>query len=250
VGKFLNGFYETFANPGLAIIAEKLGIKFDFLVEAGCHDGSDTLKFLENTKVELIFAFEPDRTAAQVAQTNFAKFPDRVRFKQIALLDAPGWAGIYSPTGVEGDGSTIFRNLTENEVASIGTKSSTPVSTLDLEIETSLSKGALWLDVEGAAHLVISGGARTLQKIQICQIEVDMHPTSKQRQANYFKVHEQMKNHGFLIYCAPLHPGYFGDTIYIRCKSFNLKTCIRAKSLGSLMKLLHGYVYPNIGKPV
>ena len=250
MGRFLNSFYLAFANPGLSIIAEKLKIEFDFLIEAGCHDGSDTLNFLENTKVALIFAFEPDGTAAQVAQTNFNKFPDRVIFKRIALLDTPGWAGVYSPTGVEGDGSTIFRKLTENEFATLGTESSTQVSTLDLEIETELSTGALWLDVEGSAHLVISGGLKTLQKLQICQIEVDMHPTSNQRQANYFKVHELMKKNGFVLYCAPLHPGYFGDAIYIRCKTFDFKTRIRATSLRYLMKLLHGYVYPCLGKPV
>jgi hypothetical protein len=105
------------------------------------------------------------------------------------------------------------------------------------------------LDVEGAPHLVIEGAISTLQNILIAQIEVDMHTTSKIRKANYFKVDKLMRNNNFRLHYAPLHPGYFGDVIYIKENLLSFKEKIRSRILVIGMWILHSKIYPSLKKP-
>ena len=90
MGKKFNKFYNAFSNPGLLAVAQKRLIDYQWVIEAGCHDGTDTLKFLEMPNVVKIYAFEPDEIAANKAEAKFKSHGERVKLHRLALMDRPG----------------------------------------------------------------------------------------------------------------------------------------------------------------
>jgi hypothetical protein len=168
----------------------------------------------------------------------------------VALLDHPGWARSYAPNGTPGDGSTIFKKLEINQKIADDSTSFIEVSTLDAEIKVGSENGALWLDVEGSAHLVLAGGQKTLGRIQTCQIEIDMHDISEYRKANYREVHKLMKRSAFSLLYAPIHPGFFGDAIYVKANLLSKSAKVRSLFLETFFILLHSYVYPLMKNPI
>jgi hypothetical protein len=150
--------------------------------------------------------------------------------------------------GLFGTGSTIFiqTSASENKFAA---KNEIVVSSLDEQIPKQKGQGALWLDVEGSAVPVLQGASRILKQITIAQIEIDMHTQSKERIQNYRAVLDLMNAEGFFLVAAPLHPGYFGDVLFVKLKKRNI--LLRAKSLLLFFAMitLHSVIYPLLNKP-
>ena len=99
VGRLLEKIYARYANPGLLSIAKKRCLPFDWVIEAGCHDGTDTLKFLSLEQVKMVFAFEPDDAAADdpAADVEFNRFYGPQRS---GVLDVPLSVGPQGPSWV------------------------------------------------------------------------------------------------------------------------------------------------------
>jgi len=249
VGKILDALYARYANPGVLGIIKARNLTIDFAIEAGCHDGTDTLRILELPGLNHIYAFEPDPVAAEIASARIKRFPNKVSLVRSALSNQIGIMEMILPDGVPGSGSTIFRFKSNSANKSELGDTTFECTTLDLQINEVSNNGLLWLDVEGAPHLVIEGAISTLQKILIAQIEVDMHTTSKIREANYFKVDKLMCTNNFRLHYAPLHPGYFGDVIYIKDNLLSFKEKIRSRILVIGMYILHSKIYPLLKKP-
>ena len=51
-----------------------------------------------------------------------------------------------------------------------------------------------------------------------------------------------------LIY-APLHPGFFGDAIYVKAEFLSTYEKFRSHTLNVAYLLLHMTIYPALGKP-
>jgi len=154
MGKILNNFYYAFSNPGLLSIAQKRNLDFQWVIEAGCHDGSDTLKFLEMPNVLKVYAFEPDEVAANKAEAKFKSHGERVKLHRLALMDRPGFIDVSSPTGEFGDGNSIVGNFRSDESELNSGIKYFRCSNLDSELKDLTGNGLLWLDVEGAAAKV------------------------------------------------------------------------------------------------
>ena len=249
MGALLNRIYAKYASPGLMVAAHQRNIKFQFLVEAGCHDGADTVNFLKNPEIEKVYAFEPDDVAAKIAIARFAPYQNRVIFKKLALMDREGIATLFSPTGVLGDGSTIIQLLADSQVNDVDIEPRITVSTLDSEIKETAGDGALWLDAEGSAHKILNGSKKLLKTISICQVEVDMHSTSESRKANFVQVNRVLRKSNFRLVSAPLHPGYFGDAIYVKRGNLGKLDFARSQYLLFLMFALHLVIYKILKKP-
>jgi FkbM family methyltransferase len=238
VGKLLNRIYRYFESPGVLAVVGDLGLHFSWVIEAGCHDGIDTLKFASLPNVTEIFAFEPDEVAMAEAQKRLSGHKDLVQFSNLALMDKPGFVSIHDHHGELGTGNTIFKFSRDSSVDAL------KCSTIDLEILNPKDGGLLWLDVEGSPHLVLKGATTAMQKVVIAQIEVDLHSTSELRQANFNFVHKTMNKLGFALVFAPLHPGFFGDVIYIRKSKLSLLRRIKSALLTPTYIVLHKSLYP------
>lgn len=247
MGKILDKFYAQFANPGVLNIITKRKISIDWAIEAGCHDGSDTLQIAKLPYIQRIYAFEPDPIAAAIAQAKFNKLSGLVKLLPFALWSTPGFVEMLSPTGLLGDGNSIFRFHGKFEESQ--NLNAIPCTTLDLEINANSGNGLLWLDVEGVPHFVLEGSIETLKCVVIAQIEVEMHKMSDYRNESFTEVHKIMRRSNFKLYKAALHPGFFGDVIYLKADKLSKQERLICVLLTLLVKFLHSAIYPIMNKP-
>jgi hypothetical protein len=108
MGKVLDKFYARYENPGVLGIILDRGMPIDWAIEAGCHDGTDTLRIASMPNMKAIFAFEPDSVAADIAEAKFLGLSKMITLVRSALWSKPGIVEMYSPTGKPGDGNSIF----------------------------------------------------------------------------------------------------------------------------------------------
>ncbi len=249
MGKLLNIFYQKFSNPGVLQIIHDRNLKIDWAVESGCHDGSDTLRIAKIPSIKILYTFEPDPVASIAAQKKFNQTKANIYFSSSALWSKQGFVEMYSPNGIIGDGSSIFQFLESEQVANSECRSFFPCTTLDKEIKPISRDGLLWLDVEGAPQHVLLGGTEVLKNIVIAQIEIEMHKMSEFRDETFTRVHELMINSNFKLIKAPLHPGFFGDVIYLRKDIMSEYEIFKSDCLTTLTKILHKIIYPLLGKP-
>lgn len=240
--------YTSVSNPGLVSYIQNKDLNTEYVIEAGCHDASDTIKFLSDKRFKKIFAFEPDPVAFHLASRNLSGLLDRVVLKQLVLMDKSGPVLAQSLHGEFGTGSTIYTPVAASS-KSKGTINPIGVSRLDDEIPKQGGSGALWLDVEGAALLVLQGASRVLKQIIVAQIEIDMHGQSGQRLSNYRGIIRLMRAQGFNLVAAPIHPGYFGDALFVKSEFQNIPERIRSFFLQFTFISLHSVIYPLLGKP-
>ena len=248
MGNRLNKFYGQWENPGLLSAAFRYNVHFDWVIEAGCHDGSDTLKFLELENVLKVYAFEPDAVAADKAELKFKAFSDRVVFKRFALMDKRGYIQMSSSTGNFGDGTTSVGEYFDHSQATKSEETLIPCTTLDDELPDLSGSGLIWLDVEGSAPKVLQGSAKVLDCVEMIQVEVDLHD-SMHRKSNFIEVNKILIGTGFAIMFGPIHPGFFGDAIYIKKSKLSLIERIRSQFLSVLMHATHRIIYPLLRKP-
>ena len=248
MGALLNKFYAKYSSPGLLKVASERNLAFEWVVEAGCHDGSDTLEFLKLPNVKRVFAFEPDDVAAELAEAKFTSYLERVNLKRLALMDQPGFIEIISPSGNFGDGTSVISNFKSVRPTCSDNQKFLACSTMDIELPDLTGSGLLWLDVEGSAAAVLSGSSVTLKSITLIQVEVDTH-TSKHRKANFAKVDKILSNSNFSLIFGPLHPGYFGDAMYLKNSHLTWWERLKSLALKCLYLTLHLVIYPLTFRP-
>lgn len=251
MGKILNKFYARHSNPGIIEIITGRSLTVDWAIEAGCHDGSDTIGIANLENMRQIYSFEPDVVAASKAQAQFKILPPIVKFFPIALWDKSGFVEMHSPNGKPGDGSSIFRfcEVTHLAAGMIEEQNFFLCTTIDAEVTPISDNGMLWLDVEGVSNIVLNGALQTLKSISIAQIEIEMHKMSNRREESFDSVHRIMTKLNFRLFRAPLHPGYFGDVIYIKKENLTNSEKVFSSYITILMFILHKIIYPTISKP-
>jgi FkbM family methyltransferase len=197
MGYLINRIYSRYSNPGMLSIAEKSQLDYQWVIEAGCHDGADTLKFLRLPKDLKVYAFEPDEVAATKAEAKFKSYGDRVDLRRLALMDKPGFIEVSSPTGEFGDGNSIVGNFRSDESELDNGIKYLRCSNLDSELKDLNGNGLLWLDVEGAAAKVLMGARNVLESINLIQVEVELH-NSQYRKSDFSKVNRILNKSKFL----------------------------------------------------
>jgi FkbM family methyltransferase len=189
------------------------------LVEAGCHDGSDTVKWLE-LGVKRVLAFEPDPVAFKKATQILAKYlaDGRAVVFPHALSHQRG--KIHLSYGLNrGDGNTqiqIDRHGAEDSTENSWSRSLDDYLSQIRKLTQKKEVALLWLDVEGHALPVIQGATNSLTLIDVAKIEVEFKNISPSRQENWLEVVLSMRRLGFKIARADIHPGFFGDILFIR----------------------------------
>lgn len=108
MGKVLDKVYARNENPGGLNIIRNRGMTIDWAIEAGCHDGTDTLRIAGLPNMKAVFSFEPDSVAADIAQSKFSGNSSKIKLVRSALWSEPGIVQMYSPSGNPGDGNSIF----------------------------------------------------------------------------------------------------------------------------------------------
>ena len=239
--KILDWYYSKAGSVELKGLAERYSIEISWIIEAGCHDGTDTLQLLRDFQHAQICAFEPDPLSRAKAEINLG-----TTLKGIVEIH---------PFGLSNARSSKFLSYFENQkgkgTSSISSKGVDPIETVALDNfrEFPPKFGLLWLDVEGHAVPALNGMTKTLLGVDLAKIEVQMHRKSSQRPKDYNEVINIMKKAGLVPSHVPLHPGFFGDIYFVRSELIGIVANGKSKLLVAQMKFLHKYLYPLLGKP-
>jgi hypothetical protein len=165
-------------------------------------------------------------------------------------MDRDGVARIIPLNSSFGTGSSIVKFGEPGEFENVDRADLIQCRRLDgLDISSSQGRGAFWIDVEGAEIELVKGAIETLKKVDVIQIEVVLHDMSNSRRATWRHLNRLVRGSGFALCYAPVHPGYFGDCIYVRNTSLSFHSKLKAIYLHSIMTILHCWVYPILRKP-
>lgn len=238
--KLLNYIYKLAGDTDILGMLSRENLEIKWVLEAGCHDGQDTLVIHEKVRPDLIIAFEPDTQARSRAQSLFRSQGLKVELHPFGLSNVNSKLYMNFIDGVEGSGSTYLAETGSSVVE---------VCRFD-DFNFNLPYGGLlWLDVEGHARQALEGAVQNLSKLKAAKVEIQMHDMSEARISDYKVVNHIMISSGLLPVRAPIYPGYFGDILYINKRELSFKARLLSKALILLMGFLHGFLYPLIGKP-
>ncbi len=238
--KILTIYYNLIGDSDIIKYLLKKDIKISWVVEAGCHDGEDTLIINRSLKPFRIIAFEPDEHARLRANNTYAANDLDVELHDFGLSNKNSELFLNFLNGEEGTGSSYL--------AESGSRSVVVRRLNDLNLNLDYG-GMLWLDVEGHAVQALNGASDYISNLAAAKIEIQMHKMSDSRVADYFEVNQIMLAHGLIPVRVPIYPGYFGDVIYLNKKEANFFDQIWSKVLVFQMKVLHGFVYSVLGLP-
>jgi 2-O-methyltransferase len=161
-------------------IQQLLGKENPTILEIGCHDGENTLWFIEKFKEARVHCFEPDPRAIKKFKDNFSQYKN-VTLHEFALGDEVGKATFHqsSHTDPNGDwdasGSLMApkNHLTEYPWVTFDSSVTVDVETLDAFCEKNgiQEVDLIWMDVQGAELKVIAGGAKTFMNTRFIVTE-------------------------------------------------------------------------------
>jgi 2-O-methyltransferase len=153
------------------------------VLEIGCNDGSDTLEFLAEFPDLVIHCFECDPRPIRAFRSRVSDA--RCQLHEVALSDRAGFATLRMSGGTcEGVPKEDW-DLSSSLLEPTGHRSVHPWITFErtCEVETArlddwadrvISDEVIdftWMDVQGAEHLVIAGGALTFARTRFCYFE-------------------------------------------------------------------------------
>ena len=235
------GYYQYFGKLDVIEIAKRRSIDIDWILEAGCHDGSDSIELFKNLKPKRYLAFEPDEVARAKASRLFAeKRIKEIELYPLGLSDTDGSKFLKYEAEGKGSGSTHFSASSGDVV---------DVVEFDEHFQVEESSGLLWLDVEGHAFQALTGMTKSLRKITLARVEVQLHKRDEDFCQDFIEIVRLMEQVSFIPIFGPVYPGYFGDIIFIKLNLATRRDKTRSKLLKLQMNILHLFLYPRINKP-
>jgi 2-O-methyltransferase len=153
------------------------------ILEIGCNDGTDTLEFLAEFPDGRIHCFECDPRPIQAFRLRVSDA--RCQLHEIALSDRAGVETLYMSGGTMKGMPMKDWDQSSSLLEPTGHRSAYPSITFErtCEVETArlddwaqrlIPDGVVdfvWMDVQGAEHLVIAGGPSTFARTRFCYFE-------------------------------------------------------------------------------
>jgi FkbM family methyltransferase len=238
----INSYYSLFQNLDLFEVCSKRSINIDWVLEAGCHDGTDTVLLNAQFKPARYLAFEPDSAARLKAEMTLGSIEiTNVEIYPYGLSNLNTTVYLKYEASGKGSGSTHFSPTGEDSVQ---------IHRFDDSHQIDQASGLLWLDVEGHARQALEGMHKALQRIVVGRIECQLHSRNLDFQKDFQQVVLLMKQNSLLPVYGPIYPGYFGDIVFIRKSYMSHLDLIRSKILFAQMLFLHNFLFPILHKPV
>lgn len=153
------------------------------IIEIGCNDGLDTLRFLNEFSRATIHCFEPDERAIDEFRSRIDD--DRCQLHQVAVSDGNGQAQLHLSSGTPPGSHKSDWNLSSSILAPTGHLSTHPwclfestASVRTIRLDTWFKNNIdiqhidfIWMDVQGAEHLVFAGASETLASTRFIYTE-------------------------------------------------------------------------------
>ena len=239
MGMLLDRLYKAVSADDFLVFSRSFQ-EIEWVIEAGIHDATDTVKLILSLRPNYYVGCEPDPEAFESAKINLNnhELPCAIEILPVALTERRGFVTLQTPTQF-GDGNTQVKQDKDGNTIGI------PLAELLLERGNG---GLLWLDVEGHSAHVLKGAGETWNKFILMKIEIQMHDIHSNRVRDFLTVHKLVKKSFYLVR-APIHPGYFGDVVYLRKDVAKFRHRLISHLLISIFFFLHKTLYPLIGKP-
>jgi 2-O-methyltransferase len=178
-----------------AEIHELIGRDDPLILEIGCNDGGDTLEFLAEFSDCRIHCFECDPRPIQDFRSRVSD--DRCQLNEVAVSDRTGCEMLHMSGGTRDNVHKKDWDLSSSLLEPTGHLSVHPWVTFDRTCEVRavrlddwaeqvIPEGVIdfvWMDVQGAEHLVIAGGASTFARTRFCYFEYAEAPLYKGQQS-------------------------------------------------------------------
>jgi FkbM family methyltransferase len=196
--------------------------KSPVVIEAGAHNGCDTLEMARMWPYGHVHAFEPLPTLlAEVRRRTAAD--QNVSCYQLALGEAVGTAEFFVSSGSdESDGSSsLLRpsgHLTEYPDIAFSEVIHVNVTTLDAwAAETGVDRADfLWLDLQGGELAALRGAGKLLPTVRMIYSEVSLKPLYENGPL-YPEYRAWLEAQGFQVLREDLPPSYSaGNVLFIR----------------------------------
>lgn len=153
------------------------------VLEIGCNDGTDTLGFLGEFPGVRIHCFECDPRPIQAFRSRISD--TRCQLHEIALSDRTGAATLHMSGGTFESLPKEDWDLSSSLLEPTGHRSLHPWVTFERTCEVKTARlddwagrvipdgvvDFIWMDVQGAEHLVIAGGQSTFARTRFCYFE-------------------------------------------------------------------------------
>ena len=195
--------------------------KIDFVIEAGCFDGKDTINLGKLFESADIHAFEPVSDIFDIAVKNTSHMK-KLHINRLALIaDSKSSVNMFSfnSTDVMHGSSSVMKPTTHLQIhpeVILNKVIEVPATTLAKYInDNNLSgNGLLWLDLQGAELEILSETPAVLQIIKAIYTEVSTQPLYE-KSATIESLDAYLKEHHF----RRVHLRVFletGNALYIR----------------------------------
>ncbi|MGH9403682.1 MAG: FkbM family methyltransferase [Terriglobia bacterium] len=155
--------------------------------------------------------FEPNPAAIKTCEANIAKYGQRcnIFFNPIALSDEAGSVAFFPVNIEKSDNKDIgFSSMfsvnpgyaSKRRGSIVQDRITVPASTLDSYFgNRERQPDLLWIDVEGAEKLVLSGGEEILRRVTLIHIEVSFRPMQTGKPL-FWEIDEFFKERRFTLF--------------------------------------------------
>ena len=241
IRRAIDEYYQYLGNVNVIEIAKRRSIDIDWILEAGCHDGSDTVVLSNHFKPDRYLAFEPDEAARKKAVKLFlSRGLSSVELYPFGLSNIDTTMYLKYEAEGKGSGSTHFSATGEDSVE---------IRNFDSHYKIMQKTGLLWLDVEGHAVQALEGMSQSLNLISIARIEVQIHTRGEDFVQDFDRVIQIMAEAALIPIYGPVHPSYFGDIIFVRSSELSFRDKARSRLLLLNMYFFHALLFPILRKP-
>ena len=189
------------------------------IVEAGAHNGSDTIEMSKTWPEGTVYAFEPipeifDRLVRRTRGLN------NVHLFPLALSDKTGTANIFVSSGPS-DGSSSLMAPKEHVLVhpDVHFKKTIVIRTITLDVwakENGIERvDFLWLDMQGYELAMLKASSRILQTVRVIHTEVSLKELYEGVPL-YSEVRKWLDERGFRVEREELLWADSGDVLFVR----------------------------------
>lgn len=208
------------------ILIQKDNIRYIF--EFGSRYGEDTIQFAEEYPNATVFAFECNPNTYNECRENLKKHPN-VILSDCAVADTVGEQTFYpidkeqtKTTWVDGNqgASSLLKASGKYPVENyVQTRTKVKVTTLEtVMVEHGLPHiDILWMDVQGAEMLVLSGLNNRISDVKLIFTEVEFFEIYKD-QPLFEEIKNKLENDGFIFSGFLNHGEYSGDALFLNSR--------------------------------
>lgn len=193
------------------------------MLEIGCHEGSDTAKFLEAMPEARIYCFDPEKRATARFKELLGKDP-RVSLQEVAVADVNGLRDFHASTGKAGrredwdfSGSLCEPTGHYTRSPEIKFKEPAPVPCICLDTWYYEAPGVfvidfIWADIQGSQRLFLAGAGASLSRTKYLYIESHNPPAY---------ANEPTQTQLMVLLAEGFNPvGFYGENILFQNRSF------------------------------